>query len=437
MKVDKYFESTYTLIIGIGITILSFIILIGKKWLYINLVNLFLIALMFLSIKDIISFFYGNKKKKKINYIRSLSNLILCIIFSIYRNIPLSILPFIFGIYLILNSLIKIINLSILTINKSPGKLTEFILILIYYITGILCTIAPLSYLDFIIFIIGIYLLLLGITYIWDFIYEFIPIKYKNKIKKRTRLTLPVLLEAIIPYVVLNEINYIIDKKNMDKDFMYEENKEDIKPDIEFMVHISNRGYNRLGHCDIVYKNNVIAYGSYDINSLRYHGLVADGVVFVADKEKYISFCVKHSKKMIFSFGLKLTDKQKENIEKEINLLFDNLKPWKSPYEEDISKNKKIRKKDYNDYASCLYMATSAKMYKFIKGKYKKYFAVGNNCVKLADEIISKSGIDALKIYGIITPGAYYEYLNREFRKKNSIVVSRKIYNNKSIKKVS
>ena len=82
-------------------------------------------------------------------------------------------------------------------------------------------------------------------------------------------------------------------------------------------------------------------------------------------------------------------------------------------------------------------MATSAKMYKFIKGKYKKYFALGNNCVKLADEIISKSGIDALKIYGIITPGAYYEYLNREFRKKNSIVVSRKIYNKKSIKKVS
>ena len=36
---------------------------------------------------------------------------------------------------------------------------------------------------------------------------------------------------------------------------------------------------------------------------------------------------------------------------------------------------------------------------------------------------------------GIITPGTYYEYLNREFQKKNSMVISRKIYNNKNIDK--
>jgi len=36
---------------------------------------------------------------------------------------------------------------------------------------------------------------------------------------------------------------------------------------------------------------------------------------------------------------------------------------------------------------------------------------------------------------GIITPGAYYEYLNREFQKKNSMVVSRKIYNSKNVDK--
>ena len=40
-----------------------------------------------------------------------------------------------------------------------------------------------------------------------------------------------------------------------------------------------------------------------------------------------------------------------------------------------------------------------------------------------------------LKMYGVITPGAYYEYLNREFKKKNSMVISRKIYNSEYIKK--
>ena len=32
---------------------------------------------------------------------------------------------------------------------------------------------------------------------------------------------------------------------------------------------------------------------------------------------------------------------------------------------------------------------------------------------------------------GLITPGTYYEYLNREFMKKDSFVVSRNIYNQK------
>ena len=435
MKVDKLFEATYSLIIGIGLTILSFILIIGKQWLYINVVNVFLIALIFLSIKDIISFFRNNKNKKNINFIRSIVNLLLCLIFSIFKNIPLSILPIIFGIYLLLNTGVKIINLAILIENKSPGKLSETLLIILYLVVGILCIIAPLKYLEGILIIIGSYLLLLGLTFIYDFISELIPFKVKNKIKRRTRISLPVLVEAIIPYVVLNEINYLIDKDNMDSEFIYEEKKEDIEPDIEVLVHISNRGYNRLGHCDIVYNNKVISYGSYDRKTLRHHDLIADGVVFVADRDKYIPFCIKHSKKTLFAFGLKLSDKQKANVEKEIDLLFKDLVKWESPYQEALDESKRVKKKDYDDYASCLYMATQADMYKFTKGKYKKYFVAGNNCVKLADEIIGKSGIDALKMYGIITPGAYYEYLNREFRKKNSMVISRKIYNSESIKK--
>ena len=309
------------------------------------------------------------------------------------------------------------------------------ILILVYLTVGIICIFVPLKYLDEILIIMGIYLLLLGITFIWDFISSIIPFTFKDRVKRRLRISLPAIVEAIIPFAVLNEINYLIDKKNMDSEFVYEEKKDDIEPDIEVLVHISNRGFNRLGHCDIIYKGNVISYGSYDRKTLKFHNLIADGVVFVANREKYIPFCIKHSKKTLFAFGLRLSDKQKQNVEKEIELLFKDLAPWESPYQVALKDNKEVNKKDYDDYASCLYMATNAKMYKFTKGKYKKYFVVGNNCVKLADEIIGKSGIDALKMYGIITPGTYYEYLNREFRKKNSMVISRKIYNDRSIKK--
>ena len=68
-------------------------------------------------------------------------------------------------------------------------------------------------------------------------------------------------------------------------------------------------------------------------------------------------------------------------------------------------------------------------------GKFKNYFVLGVNCCLLADSIIGKSGSDLLKMSGIITPGTYYEYLNREFRKKNSMVISRTIYNAESVNK--
>lgn len=434
MKTDKLFDVTYSLIIGLGLIFLSIITLIGRKWLYINLVNVFILALFFLSLKEIISYFNG-KKDKNINFTRSVINILFCIVFSLFKNIPLSLLPIIFGFYLVLNACVKYINFIILFENKSNGKLTEFVAATFYLIVGISSIFAPLKYLEVVLIALGIYLLLLGINFIKDFISGVLPTSVKNKIIRRIRITLPAIVEAIIPYTVLNEINYLLDKENMDKEFIYEEKKNDIEPDIEVLVHISNRGFNRLGHCDIVYNNKVISYGAYDKKTTKFHALISDGVVFVADRKEYIPFCIEHSKKTIFAFGIKLTDNQKKNVEKEIDNLFTNLVEWDCPYKvaESENKNKKPNKKKYDDYASCLYRATLAKMYKFNKGKYKKYFVLGNNCVKLADEIIGKSGTDILKMSGIITPGAYYEYLNREFKKKNSMVISRKIYNNKNI----
>ena len=75
-----------------------------------------------------------------------------------------------------------------------------------------------------------------------------------------------------------------------------------------------------------------------------------------------------------------------------------------------------------------MYNATGAKFYKFNSGKFKTYFVLNTNCVKLADEILGKCGINIIKISGIITPGAYYDYFDREFGFKKSNVVSKTIY---------
>jgi hypothetical protein len=41
---------------------------------------------------------------------------------------------------------------------------------------------------------------------------------------------------------------------------------------------------------------------------------------------------------------------------------------------------------------------------------------------------VGQAGIDIVKIQGLISPGAYFEFFNREFLRKNSLVISRTIY---------
>lgn len=435
MKSDKLFNATNSLIIGTSLFMIGILLIVGREWLYINVVNIFLIAILFFSLKKFFNYFIGKKKDKQINLTTSVLNLLFCFICSLFRNIPISILPIIFGIYLLINAIIKLINASILWKNKANGRLVETITFLIYFTISISIIFAPIKNLSIVLLIIGIYILLLGINYIIDFISFIIPRKVKKKIKRNIRISLPAIIEAIIPFTVLSEINYLLDKENYDSYFPFEEKSVDVLPDLEIFVHTSNSGFNRMGHVDLYYNGQVISYGNYDDYSMRFFNMIGDGVLFTTDKDKYIPFCIEHSKKTLFVFGLKLTDRQKKNVDKAIHNIFDNSYTWASPYEEAKLKNKRVKKDDYSDYASRLYQVTNAKFYKVKSGKFKNYFVLGSNCCRLADNIVGKSGIDLLKMNGVITPGTYYEYLNREFQKKNSMVISRKIYNQKNVDK--
>lgn len=396
---------------------------VGKDLLYINFVNVFLVVVLFLSLKQFFNYFFGKKKDKNINFTMSFFNLLFCLICSLFKNIPLSILPLIFGLYLLLNSVIKFINYAMLFKNKSNGILTELILGIVYFIFAFLIIFSPIKYLSTVLIIIGIYTILLGINYIIDVIYLLIPKSVKNKIRRNFRISLPSIIEAIIPYTVLKEINYLLDKENYNKTLVLEKNKEEIDPDMEVFVHVAPTGYNRFGHVDICIDGTVISYGAYDFSTSKLFNMIGEGVIFKVDKEKYITYCTEYSNKTLFSFGLRLNKNQKDSVRKQIELIINNSAYYKTPYE-------KNKKKKHDDYPSKLVILADAKFYKVRSGFFKTFFVLGINCCKLANYILSKSGIDVLKITGIITPGAYYECLNREYQRKNSMVVSRKIYNN-------
>ena len=186
------------------------------------------------------------------------------------------------------------------------------------------------------------------------------------------------------------------------------------------MIHVRNDKISMVGHIDLCYKVIVYSYGSYDEASRKILESVGDGTMFqIKGKEKYIKYCNVDSDKTVFVVGLTLTDEQKEKVEKKINEIMKNAYRWPL---------KEIKKSPKNAYARELAELADAKFYKFKKTSYKTYFIFFTNCVKLVDDIIGVTGSDLLKMNGALTPGTYYDYLDREFKRQNSNVITKDIY---------
>ncbi len=437
LKSDQLFDATSLLAASISLIVLGILIIIGKDKLYFNVVNIFISTLLILGILQFLRYFFLKLKpqERKETFTRSFAYLLFCMILSSIREIPMSIMPLIFSIYMLLNGGIQLMTYFILLTSKANGRLYRLFLAIVYFSIGIPLLFAPIKNVDTMLIILGVYTILLGGTYFFDFITELVPKRIKTKIRRRFRITLPVLLEAVLPYQVLREINYYWNKDAFDIPMIYENKKENDPADFEVFIHVAPSGYNRFGHVDVCMNGVVISYGAYDFSTSKLFNMVGEGMIFEVDREKYINFCTHHSNKTLFCFGLKLSEKQKLNIQKQIDILMKDVYPFETDYEKDRLKKRRRKKSSYQDYPSKLVALADAKFYKIKSGPFKTFFVLGVNCCKLADNIIGKSGTDLLKMTGIITPGTYYEYLNQEFYKKNSMVISKVIYNNKSIQK--
>ena len=411
----KYLNLSNLLIIGsatlaIGILTLT----LNKRFLFV-IVYLISLLLLLNAVFNIIKLI-GKKITVKTHGIilQTFLNIIISILFISIPDIPFSILSLIFGIYIIFNGIVKLINYIIFKANRTKGRFLELFVFIFYLIFGFSCMLSPLVSINTILTIIGIYFIMLGSTYILDFVTQLIPAKQKNKFRKKLKITLPVFLSALVPRNMLDQID---NGNNIIK-----EEKE--TADLEIFIHVTKDGFGQTGHCDFYFDNEVISYGNYDHDSLKLFESIGDGVLFTTSKkEKYIKFCIKDSNKTIFGFGLKLTETQKEKIRKQLEKIKSNTYAWDYPI---IESKKKFKKRPF--YAIRLNKSVGAKFYKFKNGKYKTYFVLSTNCVRLVDDVLGNSCLNSIKISGIITPGSYYDFLATEYMKKNSNVVSYTIY---------
>lgn len=383
------------------------------------------IALMISGFVELIRFFIPGIHHHHGDYnglFRSLLSIVASVILIWYQGVPQWLMVVLFGGYMLVYATACLMQWWLYRLDHVKGRLLLFFTALVLYVVGGIFLLSPSLTMDDMLILFGIYFILLGITYLRDS-FESLSSKTKNKVKRKIRITLPAIVCAVIPAKTLNDINaYLKDNE----DYEYDDHNQEETPDLEVYVHVTDNGFGLLGHMDIGFEGTLISYGNYDVESYKLNSVIGDGVFFLSPIASTIENYLSVEKNNLFVYGLKLNEQQKDEIRQTINHIVAKGYRWHTKIERE---NGFDHPQDYQeDYPSRLVYKTGAKFYKFRSGRFKTYFALGSNCVLLADSIIGRLGTDVLSMRGIITPGTYLDYLDKEYHKKGSMVVTRRFY---------
>ncbi|WP_075877169.1 DUF308 domain-containing protein [Merdibacter massiliensis] len=354
--------------------------------------------------------------------LRSILSIIASIILIWYQGIPQWLMVVLFGCYMLLYATACMVQWWLYREDRVRGRLLLFFTALTLYVVGGIFLLSPQLTMDDMLILFGIYFILLGLTYFRDG-FDSLSSKTRNRMTRKIRITLPAIVCAVIPAKTLNDINAYL-KEN--EEFEEDDYQEAGNPDLEVYVHVTDNGFGLLGHVDIGFEGMIISYGNYDTESYRLNSIIGDGVFFLSPIASTVENYLSVEKNNLFVYGLRLTEEQKADIRQAINRIIEKGYRWLTKIERE---NGFSHPKDYQeDYPSRLVYKTGAKFYKFREGRFKTYFALGSNCVLLADSIIGRLGTDVLSMRGLITPGTYLDYLDKEYHKKGSIVITRQFY---------
>lgn len=271
----------------------------------------------------------------------------------------------------------------------------------------------------------GIYLVFAGMTFLGDFLSDFLHTDFaKDNIKPRVYMPLPVFIAAMVPRKVLKKINSAISNSAEDiiKGYEYVPSEN---PRLEVYIHIGNDILGKLGHMDLCFDNVVYSYGCYDTSANKLGGFISDGTLAVCKRIPYMYQALDIEKKTLIGFAIDINDKEAEKLKLRIDGLRKVIYKW-----EPLAQRDSDNKGKYNDPASQLYKNAGSEFYKFRSGPFKTYFALGTNCVLLAHRLIGSAGAGILKVGGLVTPGTYFAYLDRLYNLKNTFVVERTVYRN-------
>ena len=412
---------------GFLFVLLGLILMVTGTWLPVKVIRLVLFLAWIATVLDLVLRIFKKSQSTDTLGVALVKLLVLGYLLgsNLATDVPIYILALVIGVYQIFHASINLVTYVLYRKNKIRPRFRLLLDGLVLVFLGGTSLLSSTGNSVFQLFVLGAYFFLYGVSNIRDgFLFE--EEIGKNHLKRRVRMSLPIVLAALIPARTLAKINKFM-QENADE-------REDIHlgivksgktAELEIFVHTAETSlFSAIGHVDICYQGRVISYGNYDPSSETLFGMVGDGVLYFCDRDKYIDLCKRESQKTLFGYGIDLTPEMEKSVQKKLAELKQLTIPWEPSADKIMTGD---GKEDYT-YAYKIRHETDGELYKFIKSKFKSYFVLSTNCVLLADTIVGQAGTDILSPKGFIAPGTYQAYLNREFEKPNSIVVSKHVY---------
>lgn len=412
---------------GFLFVLLGLILMVTGTWLPVKVIRLVLFLAWIATVLDLVLRIFKKSQSTDTLGVALVKLLVLGYLLgsNLATDVPIYILALVIGVYQIFHASINLVTYVLYRKNKIRPRFRLLLDGLVLVFLGGTSLLSSTGNSVFQLFVLGAYFFLYGVSNIRDgFLFE--EEIGKNHLKRRIRISLPIVLAALIPARTLAKVNkFMLENADEEEDIHLGIVKSGKTAELEIFVHTAETSlFSAIGHVDICYQGRVISYGNYDPSSETLFGMVGDGVLYFCDRDKYIDLCKRESQKKLFGYGIDLTPEMEKAVQKKLAELKQLTIPWEPSADKIMTGD---GKEDYT-YAYKIRHETDGELYKFIKSKFKSYFVLSTNCVLLADTIVGQAGTDILSPKGFIAPGTYQAYLNREFEKPNSIVVSKHVY---------
>ena len=347
-----------------------------------------------------------------------------------YQITNVSVLPsIIVGVFSFVIGLLRLLICVNCIHNRIKGAVRNGISAVLCIGFALFLLIHPIKNFDMLTAVAGCYLIFYGITLLGDYIADVTGKDLdENKVDRRLHFALPNLYTAVQPAQMIKKINKGREEGEIVGGMLIEQ-KNNAKFDtvnVEILVHLTTQGANKFGHVDLAVKDKVYSYGTYDSSKDKLMGFVSQGTFIIVPKIPYLKHCLDYQKKYVIGFGAYLSEKQLQNLMNNIEELLSHCEPFESLYEQAVKNGEDGS--ELKDPASNIVRDVGGNVYTVVSGMFRRYFGINTNCVKVADWLLTDSGIDRLSFSAISTPGGYYSMLDNMFRRDNTRIIRKTSY---------